>query len=103
MLKQFSICAALVASCVGLVGIAAGSDRGQQHEAILQTIEVPGAAFDVIVAVPKTPAATVDLERSPDALIMHLVGGKLVLTFETGEQMLKVFDALQRPVGAFYA
>jgi hypothetical protein len=34
---------------------------------------------------------------------MHLVGGRLVLTFETAEQMLRVFDSLQRPVGAFYA
>lgn len=103
MLMQSSICAALVASCVGFIGIAVGSANGQQQEAILQAIEVPGAAFDFIVAVPKTPASTVDLERSPDALVMHLVGGRLALTFETAEQMLKVFDSLQRPVGAFYA
>ena len=102
MLKQLSICAALVASCAGFVGIAAGSAGVQQQEAILQAIEVPGAAFDLMVAVPKTPAATVDLERSPEALVMHLVGGRLVLTFETAEQMLRVFDSLQRPVGALF-
>ena len=102
MLKQLSICAALVASCAGFVGIAAGSAAVQQQEAILQAIEVPGAAFDLMVAVPKTHAATVDLERSPEALVMHLVGGRLVLTFETAEQMLRVFDSLQRPVGALF-
>ena len=102
MLKQLSICAALVASCAGFVGIAAGSADVQQQEAILHAIEVPGAAFDLMVAVPKTPAATVDLERSPEALVMHLVGGRLVLTFETAEQMLRVFDSLQRPVGALF-
>jgi hypothetical protein len=103
MLKQFSICAALVASCAGFGGIAVGSTRVPQQEAILQTIEVLGAAFDLIVAVPKAPVTPVDLERSPEALVMHLVGGRLVLTFETAEQMLSVFDSLQRPVGAFYA
>jgi hypothetical protein len=102
MLKQFSICAALVAYCAGVVGLAAGSASVQQQEAILQAIEVPGAAFDLMVAVPKMPAATVNLERSPEALVMHLAGGRLVLTFETAEQMLRVFDSLQRPVGAFY-
>ena len=103
MLKQLSICATLVASCAGFVAFAAGFASVQQQEAILQAIEVPGAAFDLMVAVPKTPAAIVDLERSPEALVMHLVGGRLVLTFETAEQMLRVFDSLQRPVGAFYA
>jgi hypothetical protein len=102
MLKQLSICAALVASCAGFVGIAVGSARVQQQEAILQAIEVPGAAFDLMVAVPKTPAATVDLERSPEALVMRLVGGRLVLMFETAEQMLRVFDSLHRPVGGFF-
>jgi hypothetical protein len=103
MLMQSSICAALVASCVGFLGVAMGSAGRQQQEAVLQVIEVPGAAFDFIVAVPKTPAATVDLERSPEALVMPLVGGRLALTFETGERMLKVFDSLQRPLGAFHA
>jgi hypothetical protein len=102
MLKQLSICAALLVSCAGFVGIAAGSAGVQQQEAILQAIEVPGAGFDLMVAVPKTPAATVDLDKSPEALVMHLVGGRLVLTFETAEQMLKVFDTLQRPVGAVH-
>jgi len=102
MFKQLSICAALVVSCAGFVTFAAGSVSAQQQEAILQAIEVPGAAFDLMVALPKTPAATVALERSPDALVMHLVGGRLVLTFESAEQMLRVFDSLQRPVGALF-
>jgi hypothetical protein len=33
---------------------------------------------------------------------MHLVGGRRVLMFETAEQMLRVPDSLQRPVGAFF-
>ena len=45
MLKHLSICAALIA-------FTAGAANAQQKEAILQKLEVPGAAFDIIVAMP---------------------------------------------------
>ena len=95
MFKQLSICAALIV-------FATGAANAQQREAILQTIEVPGAAFDLVLAIPKTPAAMVDLGGSPDALVVHLVGGELALVFESAEQMLKTSDSLRSPVGAFH-
>ena len=93
MLKYFSICTAFIV-------IGTGSIHAQQREAVLQTIEVPGAVFDIVLAMPKTSGATIDLGRSPEALVMHLVGGELALVFESVEQMLETLDVLQTPVGA---
>lgn len=95
MLKLLSICAALIMS--GTVSVSA-----QQREAVLQTIEVPGATFDIVLAVPKAPEATIDLGGSPEALVIYLIGGELALGFESWEQMLKAFDSLQSPVGTFH-
>jgi hypothetical protein len=95
MFKQLSICAALIVFATSAV-------NAQQREAILQTVEVPGAAFDLVLAIPKTPAAIVDLGESPDALVMHLVGGEIALVFESAEQMVKTVDSLRSPVGAFH-
>lgn len=95
MFKQLSICTALIA-------FATGSANGQQREAILQKVEVPGAAFDLMLATPKTPAVVIDLSESPDALVIHLVGGELALGFEKAEDMLKASEFLRSPVGAFH-
>ena len=62
MLKYFSICAALVA-------LGSGSANAQQQEAVLQKMEVPGADFDIILAMPKSPGVTINLGNSPDALV----------------------------------
>ena len=56
MLKHLSICAALIA-------FAAGAASAQQKEAVLQKMEVPGAAFDIILAMPKSQGATFDLSE----------------------------------------
>jgi hypothetical protein len=101
MFKPLSICAVLVASCVGVGAFAAGSISAEEQEAVLQTVEVPGGAFDLVIATPQASGAPLHLSKSPEALVMHLVGGKLALTFETAEEMLKTFDRLQSPVGAF--
>jgi hypothetical protein len=93
MLKHLSICAALMA-------LAPGPANAQQKEAMLQRMEVPGAPFDVIVAMPKPQGAVFDLSESPDALVVHLIGGELVLGFDDAEKMLKVLATLRRPVGA---
>ena len=95
MLKHLSICAALIA-------FSAGAANAQQKEAILQKLEVPGAAFDIIVAMPKPQGVTFDLSESPDALVVHLIGGELALGFDDAEKMLKALDTLRRPVGAVH-
>ena len=93
MLKHLSICAAVMA-------LMAGAANAQQKEAMLQRMEVPGTAFDVIVAMPKPQGAVFALAGSPDALVMHLIGGELALGFDDAEKMLKALGTLRRPVGA---
>ena len=87
MLKHLSICAALIA-------FAPVPLSAQQQEAVLQKMEVPGAAFDIILAMPKSPGATYNLGNSPDALIVHLIGGELALGFDGEEKMLKALELL---------
>ncbi len=95
MLKRLSTCAALIA-------FAAGAANAQQKEATLQKLKVPGAAFEIIVALPKSQGVTFELSKSPDALLVHLVGGELALGFDGAEKMLKALDSLRRPIGTFH-
>ena len=95
MLKHLSICAALIA-------FSASAANAQQKEAILQKLEVPGGAFEIIVAMPKPQGVTFDLSKSPDALLVHVIGGELALGFENAENMLKALDSLRRPIGTFH-
>jgi hypothetical protein len=95
MLKHLSISAALMAFTMG-------SANAQQKEAVLQKVEVPGAALDIILAMPKPQGVTFDLSESPDALLVHLIGGELALAFDDAEKMLKALDSLRRPIGAFH-
>lgn len=95
MLRHLPICALLLA-------FTATSGNAQQKEAMLQRMEVPGAPFDLVVAMPKPQGATFDLADSPDALLKHLVGGELALGFDDAESMLKAVDKLRRPVGAVH-
>lgn len=93
MLRHLPICALLLA-------FTATSGNAQQKEAMLQRMEVPGAPFDLVVAMPKPLGATFDLADSPDALLMHLIGDELALGFDDAESMLIAVDKLRRPVGA---
>jgi len=95
MFKQLSICAALLV-------FTAGSANAQQKEAVLQRMEVPGAAFDIILAMPKPQGAIFDYSESPDALVVHLIGGELALGFDGEERMLAALDSLRMPVCAFH-
>ena len=52
MLKHLSI-------CVVLTAFGSSSLSAQQHEAVLQKMEVPGADFEIVLAVPKYPAAAI--------------------------------------------
>jgi hypothetical protein len=95
MLKLLSICAALVV-------FATWPANAQQQEAVLQRIEVPGAAFDLVLATPGTPTVIFDFSESPDALVIYLAGGMLALGFERADDMMKVYDTLNSPVGVFH-
>jgi hypothetical protein len=95
MFKHLSI-------CVALIGVSAGSVSAQQQEAVLQKIDVPGAGFDIVLAMPKSSGATYNLGASPDALLVHLIGDEMALGFDGAEKMLKALDSLELPVCAFH-
>ena len=84
MFKQLSICVAFIAFTMPTA-------NAQQREAILQKVEVPGAPFDLVLATAKSPAAIFDLAESPDALVIHLVGGELALGFRQLDRLDPVF------------
>jgi hypothetical protein len=53
----------------------------QQQETVLKRLDLPGMPLELVVALPKSPPRPFyDLSESPEALIMHVLGGKLVLT-----------------------
>jgi hypothetical protein len=93
MLKCLPICAALLA-------LAPVSTSAKEQQAVLQKIEVPGSAFDILLALPTADGAVIDLSKSPEAFVVHLVGGELALAFESGEQMLQAMDFLRSPLSA---
>jgi hypothetical protein len=86
--------------CAVLAVIAAGPVAAQEQQASLRRIEVPDSTFDIMLAMPRTPGAIIDLAESPDALVLHLAGGKLALSFESAEAKLEAIDTLRTPVGA---
>jgi hypothetical protein len=90
MLKHLTICAATIA----LTTICANA---QQQEAVLHRMEVPGTAFELILASPRPGTGTFDLSESPDALIVNLVGGKLAVGFENPGEMLQAANTLRAP------
>ena len=93
MLKCLPICAALLA-------LAPVSLCAEEREAVLQKVDLPGSAFDMLLALPTAEGALMDLSKSPEALVVHLVGGELALAFESGEHMLAAMDLLRSPLGA---
>lgn len=96
MLKQLSILAALVA-------LEIGQAHAQKQEAVLHRIAVPGADFDVVLAVPKPNSPPLaDLGNMPDALVIQLKGGDLALVFDDAARMLEALDILQRPIFTLY-
>jgi hypothetical protein len=96
MLKHVTILGALLA-------LGAAPSAAQQREAELQRMRVAGADFDVVLAIPKSPPRMLDdLNMSPDALIMHLTGGQLVVAFEDPIEMVKAADSLRSSVSSFH-
>lgn len=89
--------------CVALTFLGLPSVNAQRLEASLQRIEVPGAGFEIVLASTKTPAVTINLGESPEALVVPLVGSALALTFEDGADMLAVLEYLRHPGYSFLA
>ncbi len=98
MLKYVSICTAIAA-------LGMGSVNAQQlrQEAVLQKMEVRGAGFDLVLAMPKSPGASIDLANTPDATILYLTGDELALPFEDNAQALRAFNSLGSPGCSFHA
>ncbi len=64
--------------CAGLIALATGSANAQEQEAFLRKLEVPGAGFAILIAMPKSPGGrTFDLVESPDALIVLASGRQI--------------------------
>ena len=96
MLKHLMVCGAVLA-------LSSASAAAQQQEAVLQRMRVAGADFDIVLAIPKSPQRILeDLSMSPDALIMHLTGGQLVVTFEDPHEMLRVAESLRSSASSFH-
>lgn len=83
MLKFISICSALVILGTGAVS-------AQQQEAALKKLEVPGADFDIVVAMAKPAGAAFVQHGLPDPLLVNLAGTELVMAVDGEvEKMVK--------------
>src|SRR4051812_7202768 len=74
--------------------------HGPGARSILGKIGGTGLQFRYMLAMPKNPTTTVDLGWSPDALVLHLIGGELAIVFENFETMFEAMNVLRSPVGA---
>ncbi len=98
MLKHLSICAVLAA----LAALGAGPLYAQGREVCLKTVEVPGAGFDFVLATPTLEGGALpNLEDGPDALVMHLRGGKLLIVFDEAGEMVRALDSAASPDCAY--
>ena len=87
--------------CAALCALMSAPVAAQQQEAMLKRLDLPGAAFDLVVVLPKSPPRPFyDLSESPEALIIPVIGGKLVLTFENELEMINAAELLRSPLGA---
>ena len=72
--------------------------QAQHQEAVLQRVAIPGAGFDLLVATPKSENIIYGLDETPDALVIRLDGGALILAFENVESMVQALDHLHKPI-----
>jgi len=89
--------------CAALLVLGTASAMAQQREAVLHRIQVPGSNFEIVVATQKSkspPGPIYDLGESPDALLVHLIGGELVLAFDDEVKMMNAIKTLGSPVSA---
>ena len=88
---------------IALMALVTGPLCAHEREATLQRLTGPDDAFDMIVAAPKSANAPIyDLGETPDALVIHLLGGELWVAFEDAAKMLDAMERLRRPLGTFY-
>jgi hypothetical protein len=87
-----------------LLALAADPVSANPLEAVLQRVSVSGAPFDIVLAMPKSPPKLMDdLNMSPDALLMHLTGGELIVAFEDAREMLEVAETLRASMSNSHA
>jgi hypothetical protein len=91
----------LLVICATLMIAALPPANAQQREAILQRIEIPGASFDIVIAMPKPAGVIYDLAEAPDALLVNLAGDELALGFERVDEMLKMAEFVRAPACSF--
>ena len=72
--------------------------QAQHQEAVLHRVAIPGAGFDLVVATPKSENIIYGLDETPDALVIRLDGGALILAFENVESMVQALDHLHKPI-----
>src|ERR1051325_6310128 len=88
---------------IALMALVTGPLCAHEREATLQRITGEDDGFDMIVAAPKSPNAPIyDLGETPDALVIHLVGGELWVAFNDAAKMLEAIEMLRCPLGAFH-
>jgi hypothetical protein len=68
----------------------------QQQEALLHKTAIAGAGLDIIIAMPKTDAPTVDYRSQPDPNIFYLAEGRLLVGVDNELEVL--LDSLVKPV-----
>ena len=91
----------IIMICAALLLLGAAPAVAQQREAVLHRVQVPGGDFEIVVATQKSPASPIyDLSESPDALLVHLIGGELVLAFDDEVKMMNTINTLGSPVTA---
>jgi hypothetical protein len=101
MLKCFSVCVLLFSL--------GSSVNAQQREAVLHKVEVPGADYMIVVAMPKFPKPkypnmAIDFRGEPDPQIAYIAGGQLVLGIDDAvERTFKDIASLLHPVCHFHA
>ena len=91
MLRLLTICAMFLVAGANPV-------QAQYQEAVLERVAIPGAGFDLLVATPKSENIIYGLDEAPDALVIRLHGGALILEFENVESMVQALHDLQKPI-----
>jgi hypothetical protein len=80
--------------------VGASPIQAQHQEAVLQRVAIPNAGFDIVLATPKSGNIIYGLDETPDAFVIRLNGGALILAFENAESMIRAMDLLQKPIYA---
>jgi hypothetical protein len=86
-----------------LVALAVNPASAQQHEAVLQKIEIPHAGVDIVLATARPGGPAIDLRGELDPGVFHIAGGRLLLTYDAATQVLNDVAALLTPAFISYA